>query len=297
MISYANGKGIESRPGRVGEGPLAPRDGERNEASTSGVFPPPPLPKPSWMGMRRTRRGNQTPRETARGGVRGDAGFPGPGRAGGTGRTGAGERGWLPGSLRLPNHPGKGAGTWEPRHTPPSAAGTTRTSPGRAGTHRHSGSQGDPTAADPGSGSIFIIVIFFFFSTPTPEKCQGSNPYRQPFSPALCQGQSPSPCPAMCQTPAEPPVPTSPPPRPIVPPAIPGQNLSDTTRRREATAHPPIPQKSKSGSSFGGMQSPKNEPQAGDVSPSPPLHCRDPPTAGADPLPVPLPAWARRARY
>lgn len=33
-------------------------------------------------------------------------------------------RGWLPGWLRLPNPPGRDAGTWELWHTPGSASGT-----------------------------------------------------------------------------------------------------------------------------------------------------------------------------
>lgn len=52
LISYANGKGIESCLGTAGEGPAVPQDRERSETSTSGVFPPPPLPKSSWTGSR-----------------------------------------------------------------------------------------------------------------------------------------------------------------------------------------------------------------------------------------------------
>lgn len=271
---------------------MAPRDGERNEASTSGVFPPPPLPKPSWMGTRRARRGNQTPRETARARLQ-------PRRCEGRRRLSRAWPSWRNGQNRCWGKglaPRLASSAKPPRERRRDVGTAARPSLGRWHHQDQPGAGRDPPALGfPGEShrcrprlrQHLYNSHLFFFSTPTPEKCQGSNPHRQPFSPALCQGQSPSPCPAMCQTPAEPPVPTSPPARPIVPPAIPGQNLSDTTRRREATAHPPIPQKSKSGSSFGGTQSPKNKPQAGDVSPSPPLHCRDPPPAGAAPPPRP----------
>lgn len=99
--------------------------------------------------------------------------------------------------------------------------------------------KGIPPPPTPAASSInhLFIYLFIFFSTPTPEKCRSSNLHRQPFSPALCQGQSPSPS-SPCHVPSSvgratvPTVPTSHQPSQ-------GQNLPDTTSAADAQHSPP----------------------------------------------------------
>lgn len=248
-------------------------------------------------GVEIKRQGRRHERGSSRGGARGDAGFPGPGRAGGTGRTGAGERGWLPGSLRLPNHPGKGAGTWEPRHAPPSAAGTTRTSLGRAGTHRHLGSQGNPTAADPGSGSIFITVIFFFLARPPRKSARAQIPTVSRFHRRFAKGKVlPPALPCAKHRPSR----LSPRPhRPVPSSRQPSQGKTCRIQlggaRRPLT--PQSPKKAKAAAVLGGRKVPKINPKQEMFLPPHLSTAETPPQQEQPPLPVPLPAWARQARY
>lgn len=226
-----------------------PRDGERSKTSTcSTIPPPPPLPKTPWMEPRRPAwKPNPTVgRPTAR--RRRCEGRRRLCRAGRTGRTGAGGRSRLLMLFHLPKHPGKGAGTWEPRHTPREShpGGSHRS---RLRQHRHKSS----------------------FLTRPPRKSAGDpiptvSRFRRRFAKGKVRPH------AICRA-ACPRVPTVP-----VPPASP-RAKPDATRRREAVAHP---QKNPERHQFFREQSHKNKPHR-DVPTAP---FRTPPARATPPGPA-----------